>query len=138
MGLTQARSPAQYNSNVQFTFQTFGVNDDLGLTTAFGTSGKLTLATPTALTTLNVLDTDGNGAATFTATLNFSNNTSVSLGSQTAYDNFVPGTPNTTALEGMGRVSHTNYLDNSDFFNTPGTPCFTRTTLPFRPPTKTC
>ena len=87
-----------------------------------GTSGTLTLATPAALASLNVLDTDGNGAATFTATLNFVGGGSVVLGAQTAYDNFVPGSPNTTAIEGMGRVNHNNYADNSDFFNTPGAP----------------
>ena len=84
------------NSNVKFTFGTFGTSNVLllsatGSAAPSGNTGTLTLATPTALSSLNLLDADGNGGTTLSVTLNFFGGGSDTIASGTSVQDWFGG-----------------------------------------------
>ncbi len=65
-----------------------------------GTSGNLTLTTPVSLSQLNLLDSDGSGAASLTVKLNFADGTSDTITTTAAMQDWFNGTNSAIVAEG--------------------------------------
>lgn len=88
-------------SNMPFELATYDANNSLRITNTG--SGTLEFATPSAAERIYILVTSGSGTTSFTGTINFDDNTTQSISSQSVSDWF-GGTTN-VAISGIGRIN---------------------------------
>lgn len=96
-------------SNMPFALVPYDANNSLRITNTG--SGTLEFATPSAAERIYILVTSGSGTTSFTGTINFDDNTTQSISSQSVSDWF-GGTTN-VAISGIGRINNNNSADNN-------------------------
>ncbi|HEY1379143.1 MAG TPA: autotransporter-associated beta strand repeat-containing protein, partial [Gemmataceae bacterium] len=106
------------NTQYQYALQT-SANRNALLLDAANPTGRLVLSTPTAMSSLSLLVSSGNGAGTLNATVHYADGTPDFTGTVTAPDWF-NNTAN-VALIAFGRISAGGY-DNQAAITTPGNP----------------
>jgi len=90
-----------------FQFQSYTANNDIRLSS--GNSATLTLSTPTSVNALHIADTGGNGAATYSFTLEFANGSSTTVSGQAAPD-WINNSP--YIINNIGRATQNGVYDN--------------------------
>lgn len=90
-----------------FQLQSYTANNDIRLST--GNSATFALSAPTSVNSLHIANTGGNGAATYSFTLNFADGSSTTVNGQTAPDWF-NNTP--FIASDFGRATQAGAYDN--------------------------